>query len=162
MWCPRVHVVRWVLRIICDLCPVPFGTLLPLQPFSVTLCMFVSCMYYLCMCICMEAQGQHQLPSSVALDLNFLRQGLSLSLKLSASDRLAAPRPLEPACLHPSSSGGTDTCYRVWLFTLFLGTQTSRPRASVAGTLLTELPPQLCHDMIGQPRGKGVDVRWRS
>lgn len=31
--------------------------------------------------------------------------------------------------------------------------------ASVTGTLLTELPPQLCHDMIGQPRGKGVGVR---
>lgn len=39
--------VRWALRIICDLCPVPSGTLLPLQPFSVTLCMFVSCMYVL-------------------------------------------------------------------------------------------------------------------
>lgn len=121
-------------------------------------CLCRVCMY-LCMCICVEAQGQHQLPSSVALDLNFLRQGLSLSLKLSASARLAAPQPLEPACLHPSSSGGTDTCYRVWLFTSFLGTQTSRPRASVTGTLLTELPPQLCHDMIGQPRGKGVGVR---
>lgn len=124
-------------------------------------CLCGVCMY-LCMCICVEVKGQHQLPSSVALDLNFLKQGLSLSLKLSASARLAGPQPLESACLHPSSSGGTDIRYRVWLFISFLGTQISRPRASVTGPLLTELPPQLCHDMIVQPRDKGVDVRWRS
>lgn len=130
-----------------------FVTSTALLCYIVYVCVVMYVLVYVHMC------GQHQLPSSVALDLNFLRQGLSLSLKLSASARLAAPQPLEPACLHPSSSGGTDTCYRVWLFTSFLGTQTSRPRASVTGTLLTELPPQLCHDMIGQPRGKGVGVR---
>lgn len=70
-----------------------------------------------------------------------------------------AHRPPESACLYPSSSGGLITCSHVWLFTSFLGIQTSSPHACVTST---ELPSQLCHDVIVEPGDPGADKGWQS
>lgn len=53
-------------------------------------------------------------------------------------------------------------CYHVWLFTSFLGIQISSPHACVTGAFPTELPPQLCQDIIVEPGDKGADVRCQA